>query len=75
MEKMFLIGEVSGKVGLSQKRIREYEKEGFIAPIRDPNTNNRHYTDLDIQQIKQINNPGNIPAANNPAIETPIIDP
>ena len=55
MEKMFLIGEVSRKVGLSQKRIREYEKEGFIAPVRDPNTNNRQYTDLDIQQIIQIN--------------------
>ena len=56
MEKMYLIGEVSQKVGLSQKRIREYEKEGFIAPIRDAKTNNRHYEGLDIQQIKQINN-------------------
>jgi hypothetical protein len=56
MEKMYLIGEISRKVKLSQKRIREYEKEGFIAPIRDSKTNNRHYTNLDIKQIKQVNN-------------------
>ncbi len=56
MEKMYLIGEISRKVKLSQKRIREYEKEGLLAPIRDRKTNNRHYTDLDIKQIKQVNN-------------------
>ena len=56
MKKTYLIGEVSCKVKLSQKRIREYEKEGFVAPIRDAKTNNRHYTNLDINQIKQINN-------------------
>lgn len=55
MKKTYLIGEVSCKVKLSQKRIREYEKEGFIAPIRDVKTNNRHYSDLDIEQILQIN--------------------
>jgi hypothetical protein len=55
VKKMYLIGEISRKVKLSQKRIREYEKEGFIAPIRDAKTNNRHYTDLDIKQIKQVN--------------------
>jgi DNA-binding transcriptional MerR regulator len=53
---MYLIGEVSRKVKLSQKRIREYEKEGFISPIRDAKTNNRRYTDFDIKQIKQIKN-------------------
>ena len=52
---MYLIGEISRKVNLSQKRIREYEKEGLLAPIRDAKTNNRHYTDFDIKQIKQIN--------------------
>ena len=56
MKKTYLIGEVSRKVKLSQKRIREYEKEGFVAPIRDAKTNNRHYTNLDINQIKQIYN-------------------
>lgn len=52
---MYLIGEISRKVNLSQKRIREYEKEGLLAPIRDAKTNNRHYSDFDIKQIKQIN--------------------
>ena len=56
MKNMYLIGEISRKVNLSQKRIREYEKEGFIAPVRESKTNNRHYTDLDIKQIKQVNN-------------------
>jgi len=56
MKNMYLIGEVSRKVKLSQKRIREYEKEGFISPLRNPKTNNRHYTDFDIKQIKQIKN-------------------
>ena len=54
MEKMYLIGEISRKVKLSQKRIREYEKEGFIAPVRESKTNNRHYTDLDIKQINRL---------------------
>jgi hypothetical protein len=54
MEKMYLIGEVSRKVKLSQKRIREYEKEGLIAPIRERKTNNRLYSDYNIAQIKQV---------------------
>lgn len=52
---MFMINEVSKKVNLSQKRIREYEKEGFIKPDREPRTNNRLYSDFDIEQIKRIN--------------------
>lgn len=52
---MYLINEVSRQVDLSQKRIREYEKEGFIKPDRAPKTNNRLYTDFDILQIKRIN--------------------
>ena len=52
--KLYLIGEVSRKVGLSQKRIREYEKEGLITPIRDHKTNNRLYSDYNIDQIKQV---------------------
>ncbi len=51
---MYLINEVSRKVNLSQKRIREYEKEGFIRPQRHPHTNNRLYTDFEIQQIERI---------------------
>jgi MerR family transcriptional regulator, repressor of the yfmOP operon len=53
--EMHLINEVSRFVNLSQKRIREYEKEGFIKPLRAPHTNNRLYTDFDILQIKHIN--------------------
>jgi DNA-binding transcriptional MerR regulator len=52
---MFMINEVSKKVNLSQKRIREYEKEGFIKPDREPRTNNRLYSDFDIEQVKRIN--------------------
>ncbi|MEW5911351.1 MAG: helix-turn-helix domain-containing protein [Thermodesulfobacteriota bacterium] len=51
---MYLINEVSRKVDLSQKRIREYEKEGFIKPLREPKTNNRLYSDFDIAQIRRI---------------------
>ena len=56
MKKMYLIGEISREVKLSQKRIREYEKEGFIKPVRETKTNNRYYTDFDIRQIKQVKN-------------------
>ena len=40
---------------LSQKRIREYEKEGFIRPKRQPKTNNRIFTEEDIKRIKRLN--------------------
>ena len=50
----FTIGDVSLKVGLSQKTIRDYEKMGLIKPIRAPRTNNRVYTDFEITQIKHI---------------------
>ncbi|HIC91685.1 MAG TPA: MerR family transcriptional regulator [Syntrophaceae bacterium] len=52
---MYTINEVSRRVNLSQKRIREYEKEGFIKPERQRNTNNRIYSEYDINQIKRIN--------------------
>jgi len=54
-EFMYLINEVSQKVNLSQKRIREYEKEGFIKPLRAASTNNRLYSDFDVDQIRRIN--------------------
>ncbi len=54
-ELMFMINEVSKKVNLSQKRIREYEKEGFIRPDREARTNNRLYSDFDVEQIRRIN--------------------
>ncbi|MBU2547637.1 MAG: helix-turn-helix domain-containing protein [Proteobacteria bacterium] len=51
----YMINDVSRQVNLSQKRIREYEKEGFIRPEREPRTNNRLYTPFDVLQIKRIN--------------------
>ncbi len=51
----FLINEVSRIVNLSQKRIREYEKEGFIKPSREESTNNRLYSDFEVAQIQRIN--------------------
>ena len=50
----YSIGVVSGRVNLSQKTIRDYEKMGFIKPRRDPRTNNRIYSDFEIEQIRQI---------------------
>ncbi|MBW1709765.1 MAG: MerR family transcriptional regulator [Deltaproteobacteria bacterium] len=50
----YMINEVSRLVNLSQKRIREYEKEGFLKPDREEKTNNRLYTDFDILQIKRV---------------------
>jgi len=53
-ETTYLINDVSQRVGLSQKRIREYEKGGLLKPAREPSTNNRLYTERDIRQILQI---------------------
>ena len=50
----YLINEVSRRVELSQKRIREYEKGGLIKPAREPRTNNRRYSETDINQILRI---------------------
>jgi len=52
---MYLINEVSRRVNLSQKRVREYEKEGFIKPLRQANTNNRLYSDFEVAQILRLN--------------------
>ncbi|KPK27789.1 MAG: MerR family transcriptional regulator [Nitrospira bacterium SG8_3] len=51
---LFNIGDVSKRVNLSQKTIRDYEKMGLIKPRREPRTNNRLYTGFDIEQIKHI---------------------
>ena len=50
----YLIGEVSQFVNLSQKTIREYEKIGLIKPQREPRTNNRLYSDFEVEQIRHI---------------------
>ncbi len=50
----YLINEVSRRVGLSQKRIRDYEKNRLIKPEREPRTNNRRYSESDINRIIRI---------------------
>ena len=52
--KEYYIGEVSQAVNLSQKTIRDYENLGLIKPKRDPRTNNRIYSEFEIEQIKHI---------------------
>jgi DNA-binding transcriptional MerR regulator len=51
---LYKISDVSRKVNLSQKRIREYEKEGFIKPERSAGSNNRLYGDFEVDQIKRV---------------------
>ena len=53
-KKKFLINDVARMVGLSQKRIREYEKEGLVKPFRESRTNNRIYVDTDINKIRRV---------------------
>ncbi len=50
------IGDVSKRVDLSQKTIRDYEKMGLIKPRREPRTNNRIYSEFEIEQIRQLTN-------------------
>ena len=54
LDVTYLINEVSRRVALSQKRIREYEKDGLIKPEREPRTNNRRYSEADIKQILRV---------------------
>ncbi|MBI5551741.1 MAG: MerR family transcriptional regulator [Desulfobacterales bacterium] len=51
---VYRIDEVARRVGLSHKRIHEYEKSGLIAPAREPRTNNRLFSDLDVERILRI---------------------
>lgn len=53
-KKRYMINDVATMVGLSQKRIREYEKEGLVKPSRQSRTNNRIYKDADIKQIRRV---------------------
>lgn len=53
-ENTYFINEASRKVGLSQKRIRDYEKAGFIKPKRAPRTNNRLYIESDIKRLIRV---------------------
>ncbi len=51
---VYRIDEVARRVGLCHKRIHEYEKSGLIAPEREPRTNNRLFSDLDVERILRI---------------------
>jgi hypothetical protein len=52
--KTYFINAVANMVGLSQKRLRDYERLGFIKPQRQAKTNNRLYTDADIERIRHL---------------------
>ena len=52
----YYISDISKMVTLSQKTIRYYEKMGLIKPEREPRTNNRIYSDFEIEQIQHISN-------------------
>jgi len=47
------IGQVAQIVGLSIKRIREYEKEGLVKPVRGKTSNQRMYGAFEIGRIIQ----------------------
>lgn len=48
------IGQVAQMVSLSIKRIREYEKEGLVKPVRGKTSNQRIYGPFEIGRIVQI---------------------
>ena len=50
----YAIGQVSQMVNLSQKTIRDYEQMGLFKARRHPRTNNRIYSDFEIEQIKRV---------------------
>ncbi len=50
----YRIGQVSRQVGLTEKRIREYEDEGLLHPRRRESSVQRQYDDFDIRRIRQI---------------------
>ncbi len=52
--KEYSIGEVSKMVNLSQKTIRDYEKMGLIKPNRQVRTENRIFSNFEIEQIQHI---------------------
>jgi hypothetical protein len=54
VSKYYTMEQVARKLDLSQKRIRDYEKDGFINPARQERTNNRLFTDADIDQLKRV---------------------
>jgi MerR family transcriptional regulator/heat shock protein HspR len=48
------IGAVARAVGLSEHRIRAYERAGFIGPARDPRTGDRLFTAGEVSQLRML---------------------
>lgn len=48
------IKEVEALVGISQKNIRFYEKEGLLAPRREAANGYRNYAEDDVQRLRRI---------------------
>lgn len=51
--KLYKIGELALKLGVSIQTLRIYDKEGLLAPKRS-DTNRRGYSELDLQRAKVI---------------------
>ncbi|MBN1514230.1 MAG: MerR family transcriptional regulator [Phycisphaerae bacterium] len=54
MEPLKKISEVGREVGLSDRRIREYERVGLIRPRREPRTRDRLYGPKEVAQLRLI---------------------
>ena len=52
-EKLYKIGELALKLGVSIQTLRIYDREGLLAPKRS-DTNRRGYTEVDLQRAKVI---------------------
>lgn len=53
-EPVHLIDAVAKMVGLSQKRLRDYERLGLVKPLRQARTNNRLYSTADVERVRHI---------------------
>lgn len=48
------IGDVAKELGISDRRIREYERAGLLRPQRQDRTNDRLFDELEVRQIRTI---------------------
>lgn len=48
------VGAISRKVGISSRRIIEYERLGLLKPQRHPRTGDRLFTDFEVRQVARI---------------------
>jgi MerR family transcriptional regulator/heat shock protein HspR len=51
---VFKIGAAARQLGLSERRIREYERAGLIRPRREPNTGDRLFGRRELTQLRLI---------------------